>query len=141
MKKISRKGLDWCYKLFSWRLNWEGQFSFISFPRIWKSAPFPSALLEDELHGPKHSEERLRNLLELRRSKMQGDFGGHGEERSERKCLLMFIGNRLSVTDRQLLAQINIFHQLLDTSFACPIVVFLCSALCIFILSNIKGIA
>lgn len=57
---------------------------------------------------------------------MQGDFGEHGEKRSERKCPLMSIGNRLDVIDRQLLAQINIFYQLLDTLLDCPIAALLC---------------
>ena len=60
MRKITRKGLYLFYKLFSWRLNWEGQFSFI-FHRIWTSAPLN--LLQERLHGPKAQCRKIQKLV------------------------------------------------------------------------------
>lgn len=75
MKKISRKGIYLFYKLFSWRLNWEGQFSFI-FHRIWTSDhPFTSTCQRKDYMGQKHRVERFRNLSDLRGNKVQGNFG------------------------------------------------------------------
>lgn len=112
---LSRKELGLCYKLFSWRLDPRGQFSFISFTRIWKSAPFFATCwrmvymgqgIVEEDSEPWWSSEGMQCKEILEDKKRRGQKG---------RCSWMSIGNRLSVTDRQLLAQINILYQLLDT--------------------------
>ena len=72
MRKITKKGLYLFYKLFSWRLNWEGKFSSSSTE---SGHQLLSTCYRKDYMGQKHSVERFRNLSDLRGNKVQGNFG------------------------------------------------------------------